>query len=155
MKDRYWGLISLERVCGMDMGATASLSPHTIWIGNSSLERLSSQRGSNLQKPMFLIFLKRGSFTLICLSNKRLIYETDTFPCWICWGSPYWPCRAFSFPHFDNLDSKLNPAVVCQIFHPNLCHPVYMRLNWTLGPSMNSIESKIMDSTEDKVGLAM
>ena len=33
MKDRYWGLISLERVCGMDMGATASLSPHTIWIG--------------------------------------------------------------------------------------------------------------------------
>ena len=38
MKDRYWGLISLERVCGMDMGATASLSPHTIWIGNSSFD---------------------------------------------------------------------------------------------------------------------
>ena len=145
VKDRYWGLISFARVCGMDMGATASLSPHTIWIGNSSFERLSSHRGSNLQTfTDAFFFLPAISFTLICQLNRKLIYEKDIFHFCICWWSPYWLGQASSSPHFDNLGSKLIQADVCQIFHQNLCHPVYRRVNWTRDPSMNSIESKML-----------
>ena len=156
MKDRYWGLISLARVCGMDMGATASLSPHNIWIGNSSFERLSSHRGSNLQIVslygcILCLHAISISFTLICQLNRKLFYETDIFHFCICWWSPYWLGQASSSPHFDNLGSKLIQADVCQIFHQNLCHPVYRRVNWTLDPSMNSIESKMLDWMESKV----
>ena len=48
VKVRKFGLINLAKVWGMEMGATLSESPHISWTGNSSLDKLSNHRCSNL-----------------------------------------------------------------------------------------------------------